>query len=55
MKPFLVAIMILLSSSLFGQDKYSYAHYIKLIKLKGTYFVIPTIENWGKMMAANSK
>lgn len=55
MKHLLVGTFILFSISLFGQDKYNYVHYNKLIELKGTEFVIATIENWGKMMSTNSK
>lgn len=55
MKYFLTAFLMLFAVLLFGQDKYNYVHYNKLIKVKGTSFVIATIENWGKKLSANSK
>lgn len=55
MKYIFAAFLSIFSILTFGQDKYSYVHYNKLIELKGTDFVIATIENWGKMMSTNSK
>lgn len=55
MKRLLTVILALFSISLFGQDKYNYVHYNKLIELKGTDFVVATIENWGKMLTTNNK
>lgn len=55
MKYFFITFLTLFSISLFGQDKYNYVHYNKLIELKGTDFVIATIENLGKMQTINGK
>lgn len=55
MKYCFIAFLTLFSISLFGQDKYNYVHYNRLIELKGTDFVIATIENLGKMQTTNGK
>lgn len=55
MKHFLVIIFIGLSSLIYDQDKYSYVHFNKLIEVKGTEYVIATIENRGKVFETNEK
>ena len=49
MKYLFLAALTILSIALYGQDKYNYVHYNKLTELKGTPFVIATIENFGKI------
>ena len=39
----------------YGQDKYNYFHFNKLMELKGTDFVIASIENVGKKFTTKSK
>ena len=55
MKQLLTVILFLSWLSSSGQDKTNYVHYNKLIEVKGTAYVIATIEHWGKMMSANSQ
>jgi hypothetical protein len=55
MKQFLTVIFFLFCLASSSQDKTNYVHYNKLIEVKGTTFVIATIEHWGKMMATNSQ
>ena len=54
MKHILTSIAILFSIASFSQDKNNYVHYNKLIELKGTNFIIATIENLGKMSTNGS-
>ena len=55
MKKTLLILLTTLTSLAYGQDKYNYVHYNKLTEIKGTEFVIATIENMGKMFTTNSK
>ncbi|MDD3323382.1 MAG: hypothetical protein PHS59_18250 [Paludibacter sp.] len=55
MKKTLLIILTTLTSLAYGQDKYDYVHYNKLTEIKGTEFVIATIENMGKLFTTNSK
>ena len=55
MKQFLPAVLTLVSMIAVGQDKYNYVHYNKLLELKGTDFVIATVENWGKAFSSKAK
>lgn len=55
MKHFFVIILIISSTSVFGQNKYNYLHFNKLIEVEGSEYVIATIENRGKMFATNEK
>lgn len=56
MKLFLTLFFIGLSSfSLFGQSKYSYIHFDELTEVKGTEYVIASIENRGKVFDVNEK
>lgn len=48
MKKSLIFILTTLTLTFFGQDKYNYVHYNKLTEVKGTEFVIASIENYGK-------
>ena len=49
MKKHLFPLLLMLSISSYAQDKSNYVLYNKLIELKGTDYVIATIENWGKL------
>jgi len=52
---FLILFVVLNISVLFGQDKSNYIHFNKLIEVKGSEYVIATIENTGKMFETNAK
>lgn len=49
MKQLLIAILTLLTCYTYGQDKYDYINFNKLTEIKGTEYVIATIENFGKI------
>ncbi len=55
MKKTLLIILTTLTTLAYGQDKYNYVHYNKLTEIKGTEFVIATIENMGKLFTTNNK
>src|SRR5574344_901753 len=55
MKRILFIVLTTLTLTSYGQDKYTYVHFNKLTEVVGTEFVIASIENWGKMLATNSK
>ena len=46
---------IFLSLHSFGQDKYNYTHFNKLIEVEGTDYVIASIENRGKLDDTKSR
>ena len=48
MKKILIFVSATLALNVFGQDKYNYVQYNKLTEVKGTEFVIASIENYGK-------
>lgn len=48
MKNLLLIVSTAVSLNLFGQDKYNYVQYNKLTEVKGTEYVIASIENYGK-------
>lgn len=48
MKKLLILVSTTLTLTIFGQDKYNYIQYNKLTELKGTEFVIASVENFGK-------
>jgi hypothetical protein len=54
MKKIFILLFTALTVSVYGQDKYNYVHYDKLIELKGTDYVVATIENMGKMYTTNN-
>jgi len=54
MKRLLVTMLTLLTCYTYGQDKYNYVNFNKLTEIKGTEYVIATIENRGKI-EINSK
>ena len=49
MKQFLIVAFTFLTISSFGQNKYNYVHFNKLTELKGTEYVIASIENRSKI------
>jgi hypothetical protein len=49
MKYLLLTILVSLTLTTYGQDKYNYISFNKLTEVEGTQFVIARIENWGKM------
>lgn len=55
MKSVFITLFIVFSSVLYGQNKYNYVHFNKLIEVKGSEYVIATIENRGKMLETHEK
>jgi hypothetical protein len=49
MKQFFVVFFIILGNFVYGQNKYNYVHFNKLLEVEGTEYVIATIENRGKI------
>jgi hypothetical protein len=48
MKKLFIIVTTTLTLTVFGQDKYNYVQYNKLTEVKGTEFVIASIESYGK-------
>ena len=48
MKQLIIIILTTLTLGSYGQDKFNYVQYSKLTEVKGTEFVIASIENYGK-------
>lgn len=55
MKQFITFLLISLSFSVFGQDKYDYIQFNKLTEVKGTDYVIASIDNRSKMAESKNK
>lgn len=49
MKKLLILLLVSISGFVFGQDKYNYVSFDKLTEVKGTEYVIASIENRGKI------
>ncbi len=49
MKKLLILLLVSISVFAFGQDKYNYVSFDKLTEVKGTEYVIASIENRGKI------
>ncbi len=49
MKKLLILLLVSISGFTFGQDKYNYVSFDKLTEVKGTKYVIASIENRGKI------
>jgi len=49
MKSILLIILATFSLTTYGQDKYNYISFNKLMEVEGTEYVIARVENWGKM------
>ena len=54
MRNLFLILLVALSQTSYGQDKYNYVHFNKLTDVAGTEYVIASIENWGKMMGRKS-
>lgn len=55
MRQVLIFIFASITFASYGQDKYNYVHFNKLTEVKGTEFVIASVENWGKMLDTKEK
>jgi hypothetical protein len=55
MKQILMIILMTMTLCSHGQDKYNYVQYNKLTEVKGTEFVIASIENYGKGIFAKGE
>jgi hypothetical protein len=55
MKHFVILFFFLLTISVYGQDKTNYVSFNKLIEVKGSEYVLATIENVGKMFTTNAQ
>lgn len=55
MKQILFLLLAFLTISAFGQDKYDFVHFNKLIEVEGTEYVIATIEDRGKLNGVKSQ
>lgn len=55
MKNLLILILTSLTLSALGQNKYDYVHFNKLTEIKGTDYVIASIDNRSKMAESKSK
>lgn len=55
MKQVIFFLATFLSVGAFGQDKYDYIEFNKLIEVEGTEFVIATIENRGKLEGVKNR
>lgn len=48
MKKLMLFVSTIFTLVVFGQDKYNYVHYNKLTEIKGTEYVIASIDSYGK-------
>jgi hypothetical protein len=57
MKQIFIIALTIFTLTIYGQDKFDYVHFNKLIEVEGTEYVIASIENFGKSLSfkANSK
>lgn len=55
MKIYLTILLTVLASISFGQDKYDYIQFNKLIEIKGTDYVIASIDNRSKSTGSKNK
>jgi len=55
MRRLIILLLTLVAVVTYGQDKYNYVHFNKLTEVKGTDYVIASIENWGKMADTKGK
>lgn len=53
MKSTILLLLIVMSVAAYSQDKYNYVHFNKLAELKGTAYVVATLENYGKLFSSN--
>lgn len=55
MRLLLTAALVYVTVAASAQDKNNYVHYDKLTEVKGTSYVIASIENWGKMLSTKGR
>lgn len=55
MKQTIILLLLVFTTSVYGQDKYNYVYFNKLTEIKGTPYVIAMISNAGKMFTTNSE
>lgn len=55
MKHYITFLLFTLTLSVFGQDKYDYIQFNKLTEVKGTDYIIASIENKSKMAESKNK
>lgn len=55
MRRLIILALTLVTGVTYGQDKYDYVNFSKLTEVKGTEYVIASIENWGKMADTKRK
>jgi hypothetical protein len=55
MKNFLTIALTTLTLAVFGQNKYDYVHFNKLTEVKGTDYIIASIDNRSKIAESKSK
>ncbi len=55
MKKYITILLTILTISAFGQDKYDYIQFNKLTEVKGTDYVIASIDNRSKMAESKNK
>ena len=53
MKTFLLGLLVSITCFVYGQDKYDYIKFIRLIEIEGTEYVVATIDNWSKIEVKN--
>jgi hypothetical protein len=55
MKNILITAFSVMTLNSFSQDKYNHVHFNKVTEVRGTEYVIASIENWGKMSETKSR
>ena len=55
MKKILTSALMILTLTIYGQDKYNHIHFNKLTEVIGTEYVIASMENQGKMYNTKSQ
>jgi hypothetical protein len=53
MKYVILLFLTAMAVTTYGQDKFNYVHFNKLTEIKGTVYVVATLENYGKLFALN--
>ncbi|NLL28392.1 MAG: hypothetical protein GX259_06320 [Bacteroidales bacterium] len=53
MKTFLLGLLVSITCFVYGQDKYDYIKFNRLIEIEGTEYVVATIDNWSKIEVKN--
>ncbi|MFL5742744.1 MAG: hypothetical protein ACJ75B_21165 [Flavisolibacter sp.] len=55
MKQFLTLVLFLITLASYGQDKFSYIHFNQLTEIKGTNYVMASMESLGKKFSGSSQ